>query len=190
MSNLFNDPNNLREPKKKPAPLFRQVLTKIAIGLLCIVAALAGVWIANVAERESVNFRTDSSTEVHKVLGDVYAHMGDNVRIGRAPIDSIVYIHNKYIKTETCHGFTSNVFWGLDNHVVHHYSMFTNWFAAGTYEADEAFIIPKWLPTGRYRMIKKTVSICNGKEHYTVNYDLVIEFYDPSNKGSKSTPVE
>lgn len=151
----------------------------VVVGMVLLAVAVGGTLIGNYARDKSIDYRTDASTEVHKRLGDVYAHLGDGVHVTRAPIGSVLYVHNKYIKTETCQGFTSNVFWDMETHVVHHYSMFTNWFAAGTYEADEMFVIPTYMPPGHYHIIKKTVSICNGQEHYTTNYDIVVEFYKP-----------
>lgn len=179
------DPLNLREPKKQPKTTMQKIVAGAAISALVVTMALVGTWLTEYLQKKSVNYRTEASTEVHKVLGDVYAHLGDsNARVTRAPIGGIIFIHNKYIKTETCHGFTSNVFWDKESHVVHHYSMFTNWFAEGTYEADEIFIIPSYLPPGKYNILKKTVSICNGREHYTINYDIVVEFYDPKKEGT------
>jgi hypothetical protein len=157
-------------------------LITLVIALLCIAVAAAGVFIGDYAEKKSINYRTDASTEIHKVLGDVYAHNGDGKKVSRAAVGTILFVHNKYIKTETCHGFTSNVFWDHESHVVHHYSMFTNWFAEGEYEADEMFVIPDYLPPGKYHIVKKTVSFCSGKEHYTLNYDIMVEFYKPEKK--------
>ncbi|RYD67055.1 MAG: hypothetical protein EOP83_03620 [Verrucomicrobiaceae bacterium] len=181
------DPKHLREPKKAPASLLKKTL--VTVGMLCLMVAVAvvGVLVTDLAEKKSVNYRTDSSTEIHKVLGDVYVHTGDGQRTTRIPLGTMMYIHNKYIKTDTCHGFTSNVFWGIDNKVVVHYSMFTNWFAAGEYEADEMFEISKDIPPGRYNVIKKTVSICNGKEHYTTNYKIEVEFFNDAKTGPKTS---
>jgi hypothetical protein len=137
-------------------------------------------------EKKSVNYRTDASTEIHKVLGDVYVHTGDGKKTNRIALGSMMFIHNKYIKTETCHGFTSNVFWGIDNKVTVHYSMFTNWFSEGEYEADEMFEINPKIPPGRYNVIKKTVSFCNGKEHYTTNYKVEVEFFKDDLKTDSS----
>jgi hypothetical protein len=176
------DPKQLREPKKAPVSMLRKVIAG-AITLAAMVAvAVGGVLVTDFAEKKSVNYRTDASTEIHKVLGDVYVHLGDGTRTNRVPVGGLMYIHNKYIKTETCHGFTSNVFWGIENKVVVHYSMFTNWFSEGEYEADEMFEIHPEIPPGRYNVIKKTVSFCNGKEHYTTNYKVEVEFFKPDAK--------
>lgn len=179
---MHNDPLNLREPKKTKMPAWKRVA--LVAGFVILFAAMApiGVIVGDYASKTSIDFRTDESTEVHKKLGEAYVHMGDNQPVSRAPLGSHIFVHNKYIKTETCHGFTSNVFWGIDNNVVVHYSMFTNWFRAGTYEANEVFTVPDYIPPGRYKVTKKTVSICNGKEHYTTNFELLIEFYRPVTK--------
>lgn len=180
------DPLHLREPKKAPVSLLRKVLIGTATIVAMLVVAVTGLLLADIAEKKSVNYRTDASTEIHKVLGDVYVHTGDGKKTNRIPLGSMMFIHNKYIKTETCHGFTSNVFWGIDNNVTVHYSMFTNWFSEGEYEADEMFEINPKIPPGRYNVIKKTVSFCNGREHYTTNYKVEVEFIDP--KTGSSSP--
>jgi hypothetical protein len=152
-------------------------ITTIGFGLLGV--AVAGTQIESFVRTKSMGFRTDQNNAVHKRLGEVYAHLGDNVPLTRVATGSVLYIHNKYIKTQTCYGFTSNVFWDMETHVVYHYSMFTNWFAEGAYEANEMFVIPDYMPAGHYHIIKKTVSICNGQENYTTNYDIVVDFYKP-----------
>ncbi|RYF05798.1 MAG: hypothetical protein EOO77_27985 [Oxalobacteraceae bacterium] len=176
------DPQNLREPKKQQKPLWRRLLVYAGIVLGVIAGTGACVYLSDILAQKSVNYRTDASNEIHKVLGEVYAHLGNGEHVTKVEIGSLLFIHNKYIKTETCHGYTSNVFWDKKSHVVHHYSMFTNWFAAGEYEADEIFIIPTYMPEGSYHIVKKTVSICNGREHYTTNYDIVVDFVAPKPK--------
>lgn len=84
-------------------------------------------------------------------------------------------MNNKYIKSETCHVFVTNLLINKTTRVAHHYSMFINWFNAGRYEADEYFEMPENLPPGHYNLIKKTVSFCNGYEHYSTNYDLELD---------------
>ncbi|RYE96187.1 MAG: hypothetical protein EOO77_41450, partial [Oxalobacteraceae bacterium] len=146
------DPKNLREPKKQARPLWKRLLVYAGITLGIALATIVCVFLADYMQQKSINYRTDASTEIHKVLGEVYAHTGDRVHVNRVAIGSLLFIHNKYIKTETCQGFTSNVFWDFDTHVVHHYSMFTNWFDAGEYEADEMFLIPTYMPPGKYHV--------------------------------------
>lgn len=176
----LNDPLNLREKKPAKKTLMQRLTLWAGVGGLCLAAAFGGIYLSTFAEKASIDYRTDVSTEVHRVQGEVYVHLGDHKPVTRVPLGGNIYIHNVYIKTETCHGFTSNVFWGVDNHVVVHYSMFTNWFKAGHYEAEELYKIPTDLPPGLYKITKKTVSICNGREHYTTNFDIVAEFYKPT----------
>jgi hypothetical protein len=183
---MMYDPENLREPKKAPASFIRKAAINVGLIGLLIGVATGGVVFTDLLEKKSVNYRTDASTEIHKVLGDVYVHTGDGKKTNRIALGSMMFIHNKYIKTETCHGFTSNVFWGIDNKVTVHYSMFTNWFSEGEYEADEMFEINPKIPPGRYNVIKKTVSFCNGKEHYTTNYKVEVEFFKDDLKTDSS----
>lgn len=173
---MTDDPRQLREPKRDRPSLWQRMRLWVGLPLMALIVAVVGVNFTDFAERASINYRTDVSTEVHRMQGEAYVHLGDGKAVAQVPLGAHMYIHNVYIKTETCHGFTSNVFWGIDNHVVVHYSMFTNWFYAGKYEAEELFTVPDYIPPGRYKIVKRTVSFCNGREHYTTNYEVVVEF--------------
>jgi hypothetical protein len=102
--------------------------------------------------------------------------MGDEKQVTKVKLGDTFFVHNNYIKTETCHVAVSNVYWGVGTNISHHYSMFTNWFAAGSFTANEVFVASPNLPPGVYRIVKKTVSFCNGKEHYSLNFDVPVEF--------------
>lgn len=175
---MYEDYNNYRDPKK-PYNARSRIWAAIGAILLVPLVAVIGIYVGDVAQKKSVDFRTDAETEVHRVLGESYIHLGDDKPVKAVPIGKVFYVHTKYIKTETCSAHVSNVFWDFDSHIVFHYSMFTNWFKAGTYEANEAFPVPDYIPEGNYHVIKKTVSNCNGREHYSVNFDLVVRFYRP-----------
>jgi hypothetical protein len=172
------------EPKLK-TPLWRRVMAYAgAAGFICAIP-FVGIHLSDYAHEKSIDIRTDASTEVHKRLGDAYAHLGDGNKVDRAPLGGVIYVHNNYIKTETCSSFTSTVFWDKTSHVVHHYSMFTNWFQPGTYEADEVYVIPPYLKPGTYNITKKTVSKCSDREYYTVNFDIKVTFYKPGTDAPK-----
>lgn len=170
------EPTSHQHEVKKKTTWYDHTKTFLAVGFLALLAAVLGVYIADYAERTSINYRTSEATEVHKVLGEPYIHLGDNKPVGRVKLGQTFYVHNNYIKTETCHVFVSNVYWGVERPIAHHYSMFTNWFNAGTVEADEVFVASDNLPAGKYRIVKKTISFCNGKEHYSLNFDVPVEF--------------
>ncbi|RYD60252.1 MAG: hypothetical protein EOP84_37215 [Verrucomicrobiaceae bacterium] len=174
---MLEDYNGYREPKKKKAHPFVVAATYMVALVAVIGVAVAGVYVANFAEKVSIDYRTDASTEVHKVEGNPYVHLGDKKPVKRVKIGTLMYIHNNYIKTEMCSVQVSTVFWDYDTHVVHHYSAFVNWFKPGTFEADEMYPIPEYMPPGNYHVVKKSISMCNGKEHYSVNFDVLVELY-------------
>lgn len=174
----MEDYNNYLDRKTKKTVRTKLYSLLVALVLVPTVAVL-GIKVGDVAQQAGIDSRTDAATEVHRVLGDTYVHLGDGKPVNAVPIGKVFYVHTKYIKTETCSAHVSNVFWDYDTHIVFHYSMFTNWFKAGTYEANEAFPVPDYIPEGNYHVVKKTVSNCNGQEHYSVNFDVVVRFYRP-----------
>ncbi len=151
---------------------------------LVALAMLAPIFLygADFFVEKSRDHRTNEATETHRVLGNPYVHMGDRVAVTQVPLGSTFFVHNRYIKTDTCHVNVSNVYWGLSVNAVHHYSMFVNWFHAGSFEADEMFVATPTLPPGRYKIVKTSVSFCNGREHYSTNFSVEVEFVKPEVK--------
>jgi hypothetical protein len=157
--------------------LWRATRIVAAWAVIILIVAILGVYIGNLAERTSVDYRTAEATEVHKNLAEPFIHLGDNKPVTKVKLGQTFYVHNVYAKMDTCHVFVSNVYWGETNHIAHHYSMFTNWFPkTERVEANEVFIATPELPPGRYHIVKKTVSFCSGKEHYSTNFDIVVDF--------------
>lgn len=167
-----------RLPKSQTnvAKMLRFMRSIFVWGVAILAMALVGVYTGNILDRKSIDYRTNEATEVHRNLSEPFIHLGDNKPVTQVNLGQTFFVHNKYVKMDTCHVFVSNVYWGVENHIAHHYSMFTNWFFAGTVEANEVFVASPNLPPGRYRIVKKTVSFCSGKEHYSTNFDIPVEF--------------
>lgn len=146
----------------------RQTLS--AVGMVFVAcAALIGVRYMTDA---SQSYRSHISDAAHKRIGEAYVHLGDNVPVKVAHPGQVIYVWNKYVKPATCHTTVTNLLIDKQKKVVHHYSMFANWFNEGTYEFNEIFHIPEWMPEGHYNLVKKSVSTCNGDVTYTTNFDI------------------
>ncbi len=70
-------------------------------------------------------------TTVHQVIGNPYIHHGDGKGNATAKPGELIYVHNKYIKTERCHVQVANLLINTSNDDVLHFSTFINWFPAG-----------------------------------------------------------
>lgn len=166
----------IKSDRAQPKTLWKHIRNGFGMLALAVAVAFGGVYFGSLAEKASIDYRTSEATEVHKLLSHPYIHLGDGVPVDKVKLGSVFYVHTDYVKLDTCHVQVSNVFWGVDSKIAHHYSMFVNWFNAGTFEVNEFFIATPELPPGRYKIVKKTVHMCSGKEHYSTNFSIPVEF--------------
>nr|WP_042675304.1 hypothetical protein [Methylobacterium sp. B34] len=116
-----------------------------------------------------------SEETVHQIIGNPYIHMGDGKPNNRAHPGDLIYVHNKYIKSQRCHVQVANLLINTKNDDVMHFSTFQNWFGTGTFTANEMFALPDWLPPGTYRVVKKSTSFCGDRVFYFTNFDVILE---------------
>lgn len=119
----------------------------------------------------------ESSKEqkVHQIIGQPYIHKGDKVENNIAHPGELIYVHNKYIRTDRCEMRVANLLINPLTNDVHHFSTFANWLAAGTFTADEMFVIPEWFPPATYRLVKRTTAVCSDRTVFFINFDLLVE---------------
>ncbi|GAA0247087.1 hypothetical protein LNAOJCKE_0430 [Methylorubrum aminovorans] len=117
---------------------------------------------------------TTKEQHVHQVIGQPFIHHGDKVENTTAQPGDLIFVHNKYIRTERCSMAVANLLINPETNDVHHWSTFQNWLPAGTFTADEMFKIPEWMPPATYRLVKRTTATCDGKTVYFVNFDLML----------------
>lgn len=148
-------------------------ILRTAAILVIGVAATAYVytWWGSFVDR----LETSKEQHVHQVIGQPYIHHGDKIENNVARPGDLIFVHNKYIRTERCSMAVANLLINPQTNDVHHFTTFANWLAAGTFTADEMFKIPDWMPPATYRLVKRTTATCDGKTVYFVNFDLIIE---------------
>ncbi|TNC10830.1 hypothetical protein FF100_22020 [Methylobacterium terricola] len=138
------------------------------LGLVAFV--LAGTQWLNTHHQEQVEKR---DAYVHQVVGKPYIHAGNKAKpITTARRGDLIYVHNEYIRTERCEMRVANLLIGKDSNAVHHWTTFNNWLDKGTWVADEIFVLPKFMPPGPYRIVKKTVAKCGDETYFFVNFDV------------------
>jgi hypothetical protein len=142
-----------------------------AVAVLTISLIMAGEYLQNA----NIKLLSAESTEAHKLISVPFVHKGDKVPVTEVQRGEVFFVHNKYIKGRTCHVNVTNLLIDKKNKIAHHYSMFTNWFEAGTYEFNELFVMPHEIPPGHYNLIKKSTSFCGSQVFYTLNYDVEID---------------
>lgn len=160
--------------------VFKRTL-KWIVGCTAAVIVAAGVGIGTRAlSRLDSDLRSSASTEVHKVLGNPYIWTDNpNTPVDTVYRGEVFYVHNQYIRPETCHVMVTNLWIDTKDKIAHHHSIFSNWFPQGTYELNEYFEVPAKLPIGKWNIIKKTVNFCNGQVYYTTNYNIEVTIADP-----------
>lgn len=155
------------------------MLSKIisAIGVVSAVVLLAGglIMAGEYLQTTNTKWLSAESTEAHKLISVPFVHLGNKMPVKEVKRGEVFYVHNKYIKGRTCHVNVTNLLIDKGNKIAYHYSMFTNWFEAGTYEFNEFFIMPRDIPLGHYNLIKKSTSFCGSQVFYTLNFDVEID---------------
>lgn len=124
-------------------------------------------------------------TTIHQIVGNPYLHHGDGKPNATAKPGDLIYVHNKYIKSERCHVQVANLLINRQTDDVLHFSTFQNWFPSGTFTANEMFKLPEWLPEGTYRLMKRSTSFCGDKVYYFVNFDLELKVAGGKVKANK-----
>lgn len=148
-----------------------------AVGIIAGVVLLTGSLIlaGEYLQNTNIKLLSAESTEAHKLISVPFVHLGDKTPVTSVNRGQVFYVHNKYIKGRTCHVNVTNLLIDKRNKIAHHYSMFTNWFEAGTYEFNELFVMPEQIPPGHYNLIKKSTSFCGSQVFYTLNFDVEID---------------
>lgn len=154
----------------------RFLIKTVEATVLSLLVAGAILTVGDFMQRHHILMAEREEERVHQVVGNPYIHHGDKVPNNVARPGDLIYVNNKYIRTQRCSMRVANLLMNRENDRVHHWTTFNNWLGSGTWVADEMFVIPKWLPPGNYFVVKKTVAECDdGKRYYFVNFDLSIE---------------
>ncbi len=154
---------------------FKSVWQYLRSPILVVLACVTMFSLATYFLSAQQSGRDRISDAAHKALATPYIHLGDHVKVTTVYAGEIFYVWNNYVKPETCRVTVTNLFVDKKNKVILHQSVFANWFPEGTYEFNEIFHVPEWMPPGHYNVIKKSVSWCNNLETYTTNFDIEID---------------
>lgn len=157
--------------------MLNNVIRTIAVILLVIAVATGLVYIGKGLQDANVKRLGEESTQVHHRIGNAYIHVGDanHTPVTKLHNGEVFYVYNKYIKDRLCHVHVTNLMVDKEAKIAHHYSMFVNWFDAGTYEFNELFVVPEFLPPGHYTLTKKSTNFCGSEVFYTTHYSLDFE---------------
>jgi hypothetical protein len=144
-------------------------LAIFVLGVICL-SYLTNWW-------SSYTDHVESSKEqrIHQIIGQPYIHKGDKVANNVAKQGELIFVHNKYIRTDRCEMRVANLLINPLTNDVHHWSTFANWLNAGTFTADEMYKIPDWMPPATYRLVKRTTAVCSDRTVFFVNFDLIVE---------------
>lgn len=147
---------------------FRTVILAMAL----VIGVLAGIQWLNQHQQDQAEKR---DTYVHQIIGKPYVHKGNPAKPNNvARPGDLVFVHNKYVKSERCHVQVANFLINAENDYVLHHSQFLNWFPAGKFTANEMIKLPNWLPKGKYRLLKKSTSFCGDQVYYFINFDVLL----------------
>lgn len=160
-------------------PSFPKLWSTLKLTAFILTLIVAAFSLATWATSAQQGGRDRVSDAAHKRLGTPYIHLGDNVLVHTVYAGEIFYVWNNYVKPDTCRVTVTNLFVDVEKKRILHQSVFANWFKEGTYEFNEIFEVPVWLPPSHYHIVKKSVSWCNNLETYTTNFDIEIDIQGP-----------
>lgn len=131
------------------------------------------VFMFDTGARYTGYLRAKNANEAHRQIEPAYLHGGNGIAKDTFEEGEPLFAHEHYVKLQACHMTIANIFKTTDTNYIYRGETYLTWMEMRESNFSEHVEIPKGLPPGSYRFLRKTVAFCGGEQvFYTLNFDL------------------